>query len=131
VPTVAYRAATGEIFVEVPEGTRLTSISIDSLSGIFTGNAAHHLDGGFDNNDDQNIFKAAFGSSFGSISFGDVAAPGLGEQLLLSDLAVMGWFEGGGTIDGVPLLYIPIPEPSTTMLLALGATMAALSRYRR
>ena len=51
----------------------LTSVNIESASSIFTGAPAQNLGGSFDNDTDNNIFKATFGSSFGSISFGNVA----------------------------------------------------------
>ncbi len=70
----------GEIAVDAPAGAELTSINIDSAAGIFTGDAAANLGGSFDNDADNNIFKATFGSSFGSLSFGNVAQAGLSED---------------------------------------------------
>ena len=67
---------------------------------------------------DNNIFKATFGSSFGSLSFGIVAQAGLSEQLVLNDLTVVGSLAGGGDLGAVDLIYIP--EPSTFVLLAIG-----------
>ena len=64
--SVVYDARTGEVAVDAPAGTELTSINIDSASGIFTGDPAQNLGGSFDNDADNNIFKATFGSSFGS-----------------------------------------------------------------
>ena len=81
-----YNAITGEVAVDAPAGTDLTSINIDSAGSIFTGDAASNLGGSFDNDSDNNIFKATFGSSFGSLSFGNVAQTGLGEEFLLSDV---------------------------------------------
>ena len=60
----------------------LTSINIDSAAGIFTGDPAENLGGSFDNDADNNIFKATFGSSFGSLSFGNVAQAGLSEEFV-------------------------------------------------
>ena len=60
--------------MHVSPGTELTSIDIDSASGIFTGAAdAMSLIGSFDHAAADNLFKAVFGSSFGSLSFGNVA----------------------------------------------------------
>ena len=102
--------------------------NIDSSAGIFTGNPAENLGGSFDHDADNNIFKATFGGSFGSLSFGRVAPPGLDRQLVLGDLSVVGSLSGGGSLGDVDLIYIPVPEPASSMLLVLGLLAAA--RYR-
>ena len=61
---------------------------------------------------------ATFGSSFGSLSFGNVAQPGLSEDFVLNDLTVLGSLAGGGDLGDVDLIYIP--EPSALVLLTLG-----------
>jgi hypothetical protein len=116
--SVGYNAGTGELFVDAPAGIQLTSINIDSAGRIFTGAPAQNLGGSFDNDADGNIFKATFGSSFGSLSFGNVAQSGLSESSLLNDLTVVGSLAGGGALGNVDLIYIP--EPSTLILLAMG-----------
>jgi hypothetical protein len=116
--SVGYNPTTGELFVDAPAGTQLTSINIDSATRIFTGAAAQNLGGSFDNDSDNNIFKATFGSSFGSLSFGNVAQPGLSQDLLLGDLTVVGSLAGGGALGDVDLIYIP--EPSSLALSAIG-----------
>ena len=126
--SVIYNATTGELGVDAPAGTELTSINIDSASGIFTGDAAQNLGGSFDNDADNNIFKATFGSSFGSLSFGSVAQAGLSEQFLLDDLTVVGSLNGGGDLGNVDLIYIP--EPSSICLLAVALLIFAV-RGRR
>ncbi len=126
--SLVYNPATGVLAVDAPTGTQLTSINIDSTAGIFTGQPAQNLGGSFDNDSDGNIFKATFGSSFGSLSFGNVAQPGLDEQLLLSDLTVVGSLAGGGGLGDVDLIYIP--EPSSVLLFILGALAVATCRYR-
>jgi hypothetical protein len=120
--SVGYDASTGEVFVDAPAGTQLTSINIDSTAGIFTGDAAQNLGGSFDNDADNNIFKATFGSSFGSVSFGNVAPAGLAEEFLLGDLSVVGSLAGGGDLGAVDLIYVP--EPTSAFLVALGLLMA-------
>jgi hypothetical protein len=116
--SIVYHAGTGELSVDAPAGTQLTSINIDSAAGIFTGQAATNLGGSFDNDSDNNIFKATFGSSFGSLSFGNVAQAGLSQQLVLSDLSVVGSLAGGGDLGAVDLVYVP--EPATALLAITG-----------
>ncbi len=116
--SIVYNPGTGEVAEDAPATTQLTSINIDSASGIFTGAAAQNLGGSFDNDSDANIFKATFGSSFGSLSFGAVAQAGLAESFLLSDLTVVGSLAGGGALGDVDLIYVP--EPSSVALLMLG-----------
>ncbi len=115
--SIVYDADTGEVLVDAPAGVELTSINIDSAVGIFTGAPAQNLGGSFDNDSDTNIFKATFGSSFASLSFGNVAQPGLGEAFLLGDLTVVGSLAGGGGLGEVDLVYVP--EPSTILLLGM------------
>ena len=116
--SIVYNPATGEVAVDAPAGLRLTSINIDSAAGVFTGEAAQNLGGSFDNDADDNIFKATFGGSFGSLSLGHVAQQGLAEDFVLSDFSVVGSLEGGGGLGDVDLVYVP--EPSAAILLILG-----------
>jgi hypothetical protein len=116
--SIVYDAATGRVAIDAPAGIELTSINIDSAGGIFTGEAAQNLGGSFDNDADNNIFKATFGSSFGALSFGNVAQRGLSEQFLLNDLTVVGSLAGGGGLGDVDLIYVP--EPRSFTLLAFG-----------
>jgi hypothetical protein len=125
--SVGYNPTTGEVFVDAPAGTQLTSINIDSAARIFTGAPAQNLGGSFDNDADNNIFKATFGSSFGSLSFGNVAQPGLSQASLLADLTVVGSLAGGGALGDVDLIYVP--EPST-LALAFFALLAVVT-WRR
>ena len=122
-----YDVGTGELSVDAPVGVELTSINIDSASGIFIGEAAASLSGSFDNDMDGNIFKATFGSSFGSLSFGNVAQVGLSEEFVRNDLSVIGSLAGGGDLGNVDLIYVP--EPATVLLLSIGLAMGLL-RFR-
>ena len=117
--SVGYDPSSGEVWVDAPAGTELTSINIDSAAAIFTGDAAQNLGGSFDNDADNNIFKATFGSSFGSLSFGNVAQAGLSLDFVLGDLTVVGSLAGGGDLGSVDLCCVP--EPSTVALMLLGA----------
>jgi hypothetical protein len=129
--SVGYNAATGEVWVDAPAGIELTSISVDSASNIFTGDPAQNLGGTFDNNSEDNIFKATFGNSFGSMTFGNVAQAGLSEEFLLDDLTVIGSLLDGGELGAVDLIYVP--EPSTwalTSLCLLGLLAGGWKRRR-
>ena len=86
--------------------------------------AAQNLGSSFDNDVDTNIFKATFGGSFGSISFGNVAQAGLTEEFLLGDLTVIGSLAGGGDLGNVDLVYVP--EPTSVVLLAVGLAIGLL-----
>ena len=125
---MVYNANTGEVSVDAPTGTELTSINIDSSAGIFTGDPAQNLGGSFDNDADANIFKATFGSSFGSLSFGNVAQPALDKEFVMTDLTVVGSLAGGGDLGAVDLVYIP--EPTSITLLVLGLLGGMLLRRR-
>lgn len=126
--SVGYDVTSGEVWVDAPLGTELTSINIDSASGIFTGEAAQNLGGSFDNTAPDNIFKATFGSSFGSLSFGRVAQAGLSEEFLADDLTVVGSLAGGGELGDVDLIYVP--EPSMLVLALLGLIGLLVCRWR-
>ena len=127
--SVTYNPDTGEVGVDAPAGTELTSINIDSAAGIFTGDPAQNLGGSFDNDADNNVFKATFGSSFGSLSFGNVAQTGLSEDFVANDLTVVGSLSGGGDLGAVDLIYVP--EPSALVLLGLGVAGMLLTSKRK
>jgi hypothetical protein len=127
--SIGYNPGTGELFVDAPASTELTSINIDSAAGIFTGDAAQNLGGSFDNDADNNIFKATFGSSFGSLSFGNVAQAGLSTDFVMNDLTIVGSLAGGGDLGDVDLLFIP--EPSSVALLILGVVGCVVGSRRR
>lgn len=127
--SIFYDPSTGELSVDAPAGQELTSINIDSAAGIFTGDAAQNLGGSFDNDADSNVFKATFGGSFGSVTFGNVAQPGLAKTFLLDDLTVVGSLQGGGSLGDVDLIYIP--EPPTVFLAFLGALTVVAARRQR
>ena len=127
--SITYNPGTGELGVDAPAGIELTSVNIDSAAGIFTGDPAQNLGGSFDNDADNNIFKATFGSSFGSLSLGNVAQIGLSEDFVANDLTVVGSLNGGGDLGAVDLIYVP--EPSAVLLLTLGVVGLLAARRRR
>jgi hypothetical protein len=126
--SVIYNAGTGELAVDAPAGTNLTSINIESAGSIFTGSPSQNLGGSFDNDADNNIFKATFGGDFGSLTFGNVAQSGLSEDFIANDLTVVGSLAGGGALGNVDLIYVPVPEPTTFVLLVMAIAGAWLVR---
>jgi hypothetical protein len=126
--SIGYDARSGEVWIDAPAGMELSSINIDSVAGIFTGQSAQNLGGSFDNDADANIFKATFGGSFGSVSFGNVAQTGLSEEFVLGDLSVVGSLAGGGELGSVDLVYVP--EPTSVLLLSVGLVIGLL-HFRR
>ena len=123
--SIVYDVSTGEFAVDVPAGTELTSINIDSAGCIFDPALNPTLG---DTNGDCNIFIATFRGSFGSRSFGYIAQPGLSEDFLLGDLLVIGSLRGGGPLGDVDLIYVP--EPSSVALLAVSALALAPCHHR-
>jgi thiol-disulfide isomerase/thioredoxin len=117
---IGYEAATGQVWVNAPESIALTSVAIESAAGIFTADPAQNLDGDFDLDTDHTLFKAVFGTSFGTLRFGNVAQPGLSRQFLSDDLDVFGSLSRGGGLGEVDLVYVPVPEPSGLCLSAMG-----------
>lgn len=125
-PSVGYDAATGEVWIDAPAGLEVTSVNIDSASAIFTGDPAQTLGGSFDNDSGGNIFQATFGSSFGTLNFGNVTSPGLSREFLVNDLSVVGSLEGGGDLGHVDLIYVP--EPSSCFLLLVASVALVCQR---
>lgn len=116
--SVDYDAAIVEVAIGAPAGARSTPINSDSVAGIFTTEAVQNLLSTFDNDTDANIFKATFGTSFESLSFGPVVQPALSLAFLREDPAVAETRAGGGNLDDIELIYVP--EPPGWLLLAGG-----------
>ena len=126
--SLVYNANTGELSLDPPADQELTSINVTSAGGRFLGDKPDVLDGAFDNFAADNLFKATFGGSFGSISFGTVLPVGVAESDLAADLSVVGSLAGGGDLGNVDLVYVP--EPTSVLLLTIGLVIA-LSHCRR
>ena len=96
----------------MPEPAQPSSASRDSVHKTF-----------------HSIFKATFGSSFGSLSFGHVAQAGLSRDFAMNDLTAVGSLAGGGDLGAVDLCCYRDPEPSTLILALLG--IVGLLHWRR
>ena len=117
--SIVYDTASGELEVNTPASSELTSINIHSVAGIFSAELPHCFGSFCQDIDDNSLFRASFREGFGDFSWGNIADPGLEEQFILDDLTVVGSLRGGGGLSDVDLIYIPIPEPSTLTLTAL------------
>ena len=127
--SLIYDASTGELAVDSPRGTELTSINVTSTNRMFIGSKPVVLDGAFDNFSADNLFKATFGGSFGAISFGNILPIGVSESALAEDLSAVGSLAGGGDLGDVDLVYIP--EPTSTLLVASAMIGLCILRNRR
>ena len=128
--SLVYNAGTGELSVDAPAGKELTSINITSEGSKFVGDKPAALDGAFDNFAGDNVFKATFGGSFGSINFGSILPAGISEADVTADLSAVGSLAGGGDLGEVDLVYIP--EPASVALMLLGLLgVAHLGRRKR
>ena len=127
--SLVYDASTGGLSVNAPASTELTSINVTSDGSLFIGDKPAVLDGAFDNFAADNIFKATFGGSFGSIEFGQVLPGGLSREAVVADLSAVGSLAGGGELGDVDLIYIP--EPSAVVFLVLGLFLCGYRWCRR
>ena len=126
--SLVYNPGTGDLSVDPPQGSELTSINITSASNKFIGDKPAALDGAFDNFAADNVFKATFGGSFGAISFGRVLPAGLSEADVTADLSAVGSLAGGGDLGAVDLVYIPEPSAFISSCLALLALILVQRR---
>ena len=132
--SIVYNRETGEVAVDAPRGRELGGISIDSGAGILiteqvcsvAQELGIRLGGEFIRCPVEDIFKPPSFPRFGSISFGNLAQPGLSADFLLNDLTVVGSLAGGGDLGSVDLIYVP--EPSTVVLFVLGLSVYSLRR---
>lgn len=128
--SVIYDARTGEIAAESP--VLLFSLWIESQGGVFTGDPPI-VNGTFAHvRPDHDLFQGTFGEEdrFTSWTFGTAAQAGLAESFVLADLSVAAGIRDT-TITDADLIYIPIPEPSTSVLLSAGLALLACRRQHR
>lgn len=106
--SIVYDPATGEVAVDAPTDAQLTSLNVESATDSFVRAGVDFtvFSGSYDNVAANNLFKATFGRSFGSISFGNVAPPGLAHDAVLNDLSVIGSLDGGGGLGPVDLVFL-------------------------
>ena len=116
--TLAFRL---DPYVDINSVVTISNVQVGSLIPI-------DLPSDFDNDGNDNIFKATFGSSFGSISFGHVAQSGLSKEFVLGDLTVVGSLAGGGDLGTVDLIYVPEPGSWLLLFVALECLCFAASR---
>ncbi len=99
---VIYNSNTGALRVETT--TKITTLSVKSKSGIFTGSPAQNLGNAFDVDSDDEIFKID-AAGFSSLSFGNVAKTGLTEAFVRQDIDIEGSPLGGGVLGNRPIRF--------------------------
>jgi hypothetical protein len=142
--SIVYDALTGEVGLDgPPEGPTVSAINIQSDSEIFSNaqQGAPPFDGQFDVAESGVLFKTEFGTNgfpidangdgLAFLSFGNVAAPGLAESELLSDLMVVAALNGGGRAGIFDLVYVSNPEPSSMVMAGMGLLLLAACRWRQ
>lgn len=101
-----YDSLTGAMSFEQPddpnEVKHLTSIVIDSASGVFTGQRPATLTNDFDVFRENRLFKMDV-AGFEEVDFGTPAATGWTDENLAKDLCIGGSVLGGGKLSGVRL----------------------------
>ena len=122
--SIVDNAATGDVARDIPAPTQWTSTDTHGATGIFTNHSAQNLGEPSYHDADNNLLKATTGSSFGTLSFGNVAQIGLAEAFLPNDLTIVGPLADGRTLGDVGLIYVPVPEPSSMAILAIGVGIA-------
>ena len=127
--SLVYDPRSGELSIDAPAGMELTSINITAVGEKFIGAKPAALDGTFDNYAADNVFKATFGGSFSSLSFGNVLPAGISQVDVAADLSAVGSLAGGGDLGNVDLIYLP--EPTAVALLVVGLAGVASLRWLR
>ena len=127
--SIIYSVETGNLAVEATGGTSLTTIQIDSQSGLFNGNCVGFY-GPFDVFSSDKVFTINT-DGFETLDFGDVLETGLPWEELEADLLVNGSSSGGGFDVGTGpfLVHAGVPEPSGLFGLLTG--IGLLLAWRR
>lgn len=123
---VVYDPATGDIRIDT-DNQLLTSIQLTSKDQIFLQGMGIELDGIFDVDQPEKIFKLGV-DGFSDPHFGPIAPVGLTASYLESDLTLDGSMLGGGGLDNVSLLVVP--EPNALVLFGIGLLGLRSSRRR-
>ena len=104
--SIVYHPETGELAVDAPAEKGLYSIAIASTECIFTEDYPKNLSPSFDGASDCQIWKASWGPSWGSLSFGNVTRAGLSQSFVIHDLFVAGNLAASGGLGPVDLVYM-------------------------
>ena len=84
---VIYNSINGNVRVE--SDSFVTTVEMISQSGIFTREDGNFLDGPFDVDEDDKVFKL-LPEGFQTVSFGNIAEPDLSEEFIREDLVING-----------------------------------------
>jgi hypothetical protein len=120
--SLVYDANTGEVSIDAPRDRLLSWIALSSTRQIFDNASGTNLDGRMDSDTDGYIFKKDFEGAFGSLSFGNIARPGLSELDILRDLsAIVSLYGENDEFNGIDLIYIAaVPEPAALLMIVVG-----------
>ena len=98
-----YDKSTGELLVNVADGTRMSAVEIFSETGIFTGEPSDEFRSQIDEASPTKLFKIDT-RGFEDVSLGKIVEPGLSEDFLLGDICVRASFKGiAGRVDTIHL----------------------------
>ena len=114
-----YDPQTGDIVVD-SENQILTSFQLTSEENIFTTGHGESLNGIFDVDRADKIFKLNV-DGFSELRLESLAPAGLSEDFLLTDLSIDGSLLGGGGLENVRLSMVP--EPSGLLILLAGLVL--------
>ncbi len=116
--------------LQVSAGSQpMTALEVLSADNYFTGPRPGVLNGPSDIYASDRIYKSDT-NGFLSIDLGNVLATGLSYEEL-QRLQISASFSSDGTFENVPISIFFVPEPNTTLLLGLAASVTALRHARR
>ena len=128
--SLVYDPADGHFWLDAA-GKKVTTLEIQSASGVFTGAKPAQVSPPFDVFTPKKFFilKTA---GVGDEDFGMALPAGLTAETLGGDLTVAGSILPSGSLGTVDLVYLgAIPEPSSLALMALGFLGLVSGRRKR